>query len=148
MNGDLVRSLLSGSRCAAQVGKPPLRTPDRRVAFFWVGALDTDMLGRWEIGSGPNRMARQFAFRASLPTVLATCTELTKAGITPPDLHGQPTDSPDVSGLVPAASIYFRGPDGHWLELICRLDAPADPGFSVNPDADAITRHGQPANPA
>lgn len=98
---------------------------DRRVAFFWVGDRAQGMLGLWESGSGPNQMTLHFAFRVSLHTVLGLV----------------------VLGWVRAASVYFRDPDGHMLELICPLDGLSDPGFGVAPYADWLTRHGPPGNP-
>jgi len=37
------------------------------------------------------------------------------------DFWGQPTDEPVVLGWMPAASLYFRGPDGDMLELLSML---------------------------
>ena len=34
-------------------------------------------------------------------------------------------------GWMPAASVYFKDPDGHSLEVISVMDAPSDPAFGV-----------------
>ena len=102
------------------------------------------MPGLWRTGSGPNPMALHLAFGASLPMGLGACTDLTRAGITPIDFHGWPTDSPVVLGWMPAASVCFRDPDGHSRELTCPLNAPADPGFGIGPHS----RLGRPTSAA
>ena len=42
-------------------------------------------------------------------------------------LTGQPTDEPVVLGWMPAASLYFRDPDGNMLELLSMLSDPPQP---------------------
>ena len=65
------------------------------------------------------------AFAAALDDVIAAPRALQLAGITPLDFDGHPTDEPVVLAWMPAASIYFRDPDGHLLEYIAML--PEDP---------------------
>lgn len=110
----------------------------RRVAFFWIGdAPGQSMLGLWESGSGPNKMQLHIAFSVSLAEIEQAAATLIAAGIMPLDFNGQPTGEPQVLAWMPAASIYFRDPDGHMLEFISMLidEAPA-PERGVVPYSD------------
>ena len=71
------------------------------------------------------------AFAASLEEVVASPRALRSAGVMPLDFDGQPTDEPVVLGWMPAASIYFRDPDGHLLEYIAMLAEDARPKGGV-----------------
>lgn len=96
-------------------------TPAKEAAFFWIGPAGNAMLGLWASGAGPQRMTLHTAFRVSLADVLAAPDALRSAGITPLDFDGQPTDEPVVIAWMPAASVFFRDPDGHLLEYIAML---------------------------
>ena len=95
--------------------------PARQVAFFWIGARGTTMLGLWTGGSAPLRTTTHIAFAATLDDVIAAPKALQLAGITPLDFDGHPTNEPVVLAWMPAASIYFNDPDGHLLEYIAML---------------------------
>jgi lactoylglutathione lyase len=95
--------------------------PARQVAFFWVGSRGTTMLGIWAEGSAPQKTTTHIAFAAKLDDVIAAPRVLELAGITALDFDGHPTDEPVVLAWMPAASIYFRDPDGHLLEYIAML---------------------------
>jgi len=100
-------------------------TSTREAAFFWIGPDTNAMLGVWSAGAGPQHMLMHIAFRASLEDVLAAPRTLTAAGIAPLDFDGVVTDEPVVLAWMPAASIFFRDPDGHLLEYLAMLqDAP------------------------
>jgi len=73
------------------------------------------------------------AFRASLADVVAAPRALRSAGITPLDFDGHPTDEPVVLAWMPAASVYFRDPDGHLLEYIAMLPHEPDPEQGIVP---------------
>jgi len=105
--------------------------PDRGIAFFWVGGRDQGMLGLWHIGLGPLGMRLHFAFRTPLEQVLAAPQALARRGIDPLGFHGEPATEPVVLGWMPAASVYFRDPDGHSIEYIASLDEKPDPDFGV-----------------
>ena len=105
----------------------------RKVAFFWIGAPGHTMLGLWEQGSGPNRMQLHIAFQVALEDILNAAEALTKAGIQPLDFNGQPATEPQVLAWMPAASLYFRDPDGHMLEFLTMLDDAPAPELSVVP---------------
>jgi lactoylglutathione lyase len=96
-------------------------TSTRGAAFFWIGPGKNAMLGVWLTGSGPQRMQLHTAFQVSFAEVLAAPQVLAAAGITPLDFDGETTDEPVVLAWMPAASVFFRDPDGHLLEFIAML---------------------------
>jgi len=107
--------------------------PDRRVAFSWIGAPGQSMLGLWETGTGPQRMTLHVAFEVALTDLLNSPQALQKAGITALDFMGEPTTEPVVLAWMPAASIYFRDPDGNQLEFLAMLQDQPRPDLGVQP---------------
>ena len=107
------------------------RLPDRKVAFYWLGGHGKAMLGLWEASSAPMRMNLHVAFRVNLDHMLSACEQLQAAGIEPLDFAGNPTVEPVVLAWMPAASLYFKDPDGNLLELLCMLDEQARPELGV-----------------
>src|SRR5262249_24427628 len=95
--------------------------PSRQAAFFWIGSRGNGMLGLWAAGSAPQKMTLPIAFAAALDRVIAAPRTLQSAGIEALDFDGQPTREPVVLAWMPAASVYFRDPDGHLLEYIAML---------------------------
>jgi lactoylglutathione lyase len=83
------------------------------------------------------------AFAAGLDDVLAAPQTLASAGITPLDFDGLPTDEPVVLGWMPAASVYFRDPDGHLLEYLAMLPDAPRPEWGILPWSVWRRRHGQ-----
>lgn len=108
-------------------------TPGRQAAFFWIGSRGNTMLGLWAAGSAPQKTTTHLAFAAALEDVITAPTTLQSAGITPLDFDQQPTNEPIVLAWMPAASVYFRDPDGHLLEYIAML------GDEPRPDAGVVT---------
>jgi len=108
-------------------------TSARQAAFFWIGPAGNAMLGLWVAGSGPQRMTLHTAFRASLADVVAAPRALRSSGIMPLDFDGQPTDEPVVLAWMPAASVFFRDPDGHLLEYIAMLPYEPSPEQGIVP---------------
>jgi lactoylglutathione lyase len=105
----------------------------RQAAFFWIGAAGNAMLGLWTAGSGPQRVTSHTAFRASLADVVAAPHALRSAGVTPLDFDSRPTDQPVVLAWMPAASVFFRDPDGHLLEYIAMLPHEPRPEYGIVP---------------
>lgn len=96
-------------------------TPGGQAAFFWIGSRGNSMLGLWAAGSSPGKTTTHLAFAAALEDVITAPTTLQSAGITPLDFDQQPTQEPTVLAWMPAASVYFRDPDGHLLEYVAML---------------------------
>jgi lactoylglutathione lyase len=106
------------------------RVPERRAAFFWVGARERGMLGLWEIGSSPIRARLHISFAAGLDDVAAAVDRLRAAGIEP---RAENRAEPVVFAWMPAASVFFDDPDGHSLEYIALLDEAPRPELGVIP---------------
>jgi len=105
--------------------------PDRKAAFYWIGNVGESMLGIWETGSAPQRMSLHIAFTVELPDLLNAPQRLRAAGIIPLDFSGEPTDEPVVLAWMPAASLYFRDPEGNLLEFLAMLPDPPRPKLGV-----------------
>jgi len=104
---------------------------ERKVAFFWLGGPGQSMLGVWEAGAAPQRMQLHVAFRVELADLLMAPQQLQSAGIAPLDFTGLATDEPVVLAWMPAASIYFKDPDGHLLEFLTMLPEAPRPELGV-----------------
>ena len=105
------------------VGLPvALEVPERDAAFFWCGARGKTMLGLWSLGSMPMGVNLHIAFDVELEHVLDSPGRLRALGVTPLSFFGLETDEPTVIGWMPAATLYFRDPDGHLLEYLAMLD--------------------------
>jgi lactoylglutathione lyase len=103
------------------------------AAFFWIGTTGNAMLGLWSAGPAPQQIVSHTAFRVSLAEVLAAPDALRANGITPLDSAGRPTDQPTVFAWMPAASVFFRDPDGHLLEYIAMLAQESRPEHGIVP---------------
>jgi lactoylglutathione lyase len=106
-------------------------TPERHAAFLWIGQRGNAMLGLWTTGASPQRTILHIAFRVSVEDVVAAPQALRALGTTPLDFDGQPTDEPSVIAWMPAASVFFRDPDGHLLEYIAMLPEEPRPELGV-----------------
>ena len=110
------------------VGLPSaLELPARGAAFFWIGGPGEAMLGLWSLGSAPVGLSLHVAFTTSLDDGLGACERLRALGVTPLSFHATETTEPSVIGWMPAATVYFRDPDGHLLEYLAMLDEPSRP---------------------
>lgn len=105
--------------------------PERKVAFYWIGHEGNSMLGLWEAGTGPQRMSLHAAFSVDLDNLLQAAERLREAKIIPLDFAGEPTHEPVVFAWMPAASVFFRDPDGNLLEFISMLPEAPQSDFGV-----------------
>jgi lactoylglutathione lyase len=110
-----------------------LELPERGAAFLWIGMPGQAMLGLWAIGSSPMNMSLHTAFAMALEDVLAAPERLATLGVQPLSFFGEPADEPSVIAWMPAAAVYFRDPDGHMLEYLAMLEAPARPELGIVP---------------
>jgi lactoylglutathione lyase len=103
--------------------------PERHAAFFWIGPARHTMLGVWSIHTAPLAMRLHYAFQVALGDVERAVAALRQAGLEPLSGTGEPIDQPQVIPWIPAASVYFRDPDGHSLEFIAMLPDPPQPAM-------------------
>jgi len=108
-----------------------LKVSDRNAAFFWIGDSRRSMLGLWSIGSAPLGLTLHIAFDVNLEDLLSAPKRLRAQGISPLTFFGEETDEPSVIGWMPAASIYFRDPDGHLIEFLTMLDMEPDGDLAI-----------------
>lgn len=104
---------------------------ERRVAFYWIGGRGKSMLGIWEVGTAPRRMSLHIAFRTDLQDLLDAPSRLRSANVVPLDFQSEPTEEPVVLAWMPAASLYFRDPDGNLLEFLSMLPEAPEPQLGV-----------------
>lgn len=96
--------------------------PERRTAFFWIGADQKFMLGLWEKPKDQVDI-RHFAFECEPAWIQNESLDYLKSrGIKSWNFLYDGTEGPMVFVWVPAISIYFSDPDGHELEFIGILD--------------------------
>src|SRR5919107_5561439 len=99
-----------------------LEDPNRNCAFFWIGDAKDAMLGLWSTGTMPIALTLHIAFDVSLKDLLVAPRYLRLKGITPLSFFGEETNEPSVLCWMPAASIFFRDPDGQLIEYLAMLD--------------------------
>lgn len=116
--------------------------PERHVAFLWVGGRGRSMLGLWSGASSPNAMRLHAAFALDLDAAPAA---LRAAGVEPLDFHERPTAEPPVIGWMPAASVFFRDPDGHSLEYMAMPPHDPRPEAGVVPYGEWLADWARPA---
>lgn len=114
--------------------------PERKVAFFWIGAPGRAMLGLWEAETMPISISLHVAFQVALSDLHEASSRLRKVGVQPMDLAGLPTDEPVVLAWMPAGAVYFRDPDNNLLEFITMLPDPPRPDLGVLPWSDWMRR--------
>jgi len=120
--------------------------PERRATFFWIGAPGKAMLGLWEAGTMPISISLHVAFQVALSDLHEPPARLQKAGVQPRDLAGLPTEEPVVLAWMPAAAVYFRGPDNNLLEFISMRPDPPNPGPGVLSWSEWIRQETQPGS--
>ena len=91
------------------------------------------MLGLWSLGTAPLGLTLHLAFDVALDDLLDAPKRLKTQGIKPLSFFGLETTEPSVIGWMPAASVYFRDPDGHMLEYLTMLDKEPRPDLGIIP---------------
>jgi lactoylglutathione lyase len=107
---------------------------ERNAAFLWIGNNSSQrrsILGLWSLGSAPMGMNLHVAFEVAIKDLLDSPKILGQYGVRTISFFGQKTNEPDVIGWMPAASIYFRDPDGHLLEYLSLLKESARPEVGI-----------------
>ncbi len=85
------------------------------------------MLGLFRVDTIEHRHAAEYhiSFRVAEEDVDRMVPCLRERGIEPVHPPGAPVqgpmNEPIVHGWMPAAAVFFKDPDGHWLELIAEL---------------------------
>ena len=108
---------------------------ERNVAFLWIGSPGRSMLGRppWSLGTAPLGLILHLAFDVALNDLVDAPKRLKTQGIKPLSFFGVETTEPSVICWMPAASVYFRDPDGHTLEYLTMLDKEPRPDLGIIP---------------
>ena len=118
--------------------------PERHVAFFWIGQPRQAMLGLWSIHTSPMSMRLHYAFQVTIDDVKRSVAALRSAGIDPLAGGGaRLIDEPEVIPWIPAASVYFKDPDGHSLDFIAMLPQPPQPNTQRMMLSEWNKLHGQ-----
>jgi len=81
------------------------------------------------------------AFEVALDDLLKAPKHLKAQGITPLSF-GLETTEPSVIGWMPAASVFFRDPDGHLIEYLTMLDNEPWPSLEIVPWSNWLTQTG------
>jgi lactoylglutathione lyase len=110
-----------------------LELRERGALFLWCGEPGSSMLGLWSLGSMPMGLSLHIAFKVGLEDVLAAPARLRELGATPLDFFGAETEEPTAIGWMPAASVFFRDPDGHQLEYLAMLEEKPRPEAGIVP---------------
>lgn len=89
------------------------------------------MLGLWSLRTAPLGFILHLAFEVTLADLLDAPKRLKTQGIKPLSFFGVETTEPSVISRMPAASVYFRDPDGHMLEYLAMLDKKPKPDLGI-----------------
>lgn len=94
---------------------------ERRTAFFWIGEDQQAMLGLWEKPKNEIDL-RHFAFECSPEWIINESINFLKShNLNFWNFLQDNNEEPMVFCWMPAISIYFNDPDGHYLEFIGKL---------------------------
>lgn len=118
------------------------RIPQRLVAFLWVPTPEAGMLGLWSTYTAPLRQILHISFRVSIPELIASIPKLRELGVEPIQ-DGRPMQEPIVNGWAPQASVFFKDPDGHSIELISPLPGAQYPELSWMPLSEYLNVTGE-----
>ena len=81
----------------------------------------------------PIGLTLHIAFNVDLKDLLDAPRHLRLKRITPLSFFGEETNEPSVLCWMPAASIFFRDPDGHLIEYLSMLDEESKPDLGIIP---------------
>ena len=91
---------------------------ERQTAFFWIGEDKQAMLGLWEKSKDEIDL-RHFAFECDVDWIVnESVTFLKSNNLNFWNFLQEDNEQPMVFCWMPAVSIYFTDPDGHYLEFI------------------------------
>ena len=91
---------------------------ERRTAFFWIGEDKQAMLGLWEKPKKEIDL-RHFAFQCEPEWIINESIDFLKShNLNFWNFLEDNNEKPMVFCWMPAISIYFNDPDGHYLEFI------------------------------
>lgn len=94
---------------------------ERRVAAFWIGKPQQQMLGLWEMPKDKIEK-RHFAFECDSDWIINNSVNFLKEkNLNFYNFLKDNTERPMVFSWMPAIAIYFDDPDGHSLEFIAIL---------------------------
>jgi catechol 2,3-dioxygenase-like lactoylglutathione lyase family enzyme len=118
------------------------RIPERHVAFLWVPTPEAGMLGLWSTYTSPLKQILHLSFHVSLQELIESVPKLRELGVEPTHFNA-PMFEPIVNGWAPQASVFFKDPDGHSIELITPLSGPAHPDLSWMPLSEYVRVTGE-----
>lgn len=111
---------------------------ERRTAFFWIGEEKQSMLGLWEKPKEEIDL-RHFAFQCEPEWILNESVDFLKSrNLTFWNFLNDEKEQPMVFCWMPAISIYFSDPDGHYLEFIGIL-----PGETKSDDEKRVVTYAE-----
>lgn len=100
---------------------------ERKIAFYWIGKAQQQMLGLWEKPKNEIDI-RHFAFRCDEEWILNESVPFFKKhNLNFYNFLKDGIERPMVFAWMPAIAIYFDDPDGHNLEFISILEGQAKP---------------------
>lgn len=100
---------------------------ERKTAFFWIGEDKQAMLGLWEKPKAEIDQ-RHFAFECDPEWIINESIDFLKSHkLNYWNFLQDSNDEPMVFCWMPAISIYFTDPDGHYLEFIGVLPGETQP---------------------
>jgi lactoylglutathione lyase len=104
---------------------------ERKATFFWIGKPKKAMLGIWEKPIAEIEK-RHFAFSCDFEDILHKSIEFLKSrNLEPYNFLKDGIQKPMVFAWMPAISIYFTDPDGHYLEFIAILEGKGKPELGI-----------------
>lgn len=118
------------------------RISERHVAFLWVPTPEAGMLGLWSTYTAPLKQILHISFKVTLPELIASVPKLRELGVEPTHFD-KPMLEPIVNGWAPQASVFFKDPDGHSIELITPLSGPQHPELSWMPLSEYVRITGE-----